>query len=103
MQSAKVATIEWLRNGLALVGLVAVGYWLAAGGTVRAAGSDTEFQLSGVSEGSSLLVYQPASKSVYVYRGATEGSSNVQCSFKFVLDQPGKAIQRVNCPVGSAF
>jgi hypothetical protein len=61
------------------------------------------FQMTGVNETSSLLVYQPESRSVYVYKGATLGNSTVQCSYKFVLSTPGGAIQRVNCPVGSAF
>jgi hypothetical protein len=97
MESAR----EWLRNGLALVGVLAIGYWIGNGSTVKAATSDVEFQLTGVSEGSSLLVYQPGTKTVYVYRGATVGSSNVQCSFKYLLGTPGGAIERVNCPVGS--
>jgi len=95
----------WLRNVLAAVGLLAVGYWLGSGRTVAAAGyqgSEMEFQLGGVSENSSLLVYQPGTKTVYVYRGATVGNSTVQCSFKYVLGAPGGAIQRVNCPIGSA-
>jgi hypothetical protein len=95
-----------LRDGFALVGAMAIGCWLGGGGHVKAASSsngDFVFQLSGVSETSSLLVYQPETKSVYVYRGATTGSSTVNCSYKFVMSTPGGAIQRVNCPVGSAF
>jgi hypothetical protein len=98
--------VEWSRNVLAVFGLLAAGFWLGSGGQVRAAGSasdDVEFQLSGVNETSSLLIYQPGSKTVYVYRGATTGNSTVQCSFKYLLlDKPGGPIQRVNCPMGSA-
>jgi len=93
-----------LRNLLAIVGLLAVGYWLGSSRPVAAAsysGGDAEFQLSGVSETSSLLVYQPGTKTVYVYRGATVGSSTVQCSFKYTLGAPGAAIRRENCPIGS--
>jgi hypothetical protein len=97
---------HWGRNLLAVVGLLAIGYWLGNMRTVKAASHDSdseiEFQLAGVTEGSSLLVYQPSSRTVYVYRGATQGSSTVQCSFKFVLGSPGGAIQRLNCPIGSA-
>jgi len=96
----------WLRNALAVMGLVAIGYWFGASRVVRAdssSGNGVEFQLTGVSDMSTLLVYQPSEKSVYVYRGATAGNATVQCSFKFVLGAPGGAIQRVNCPVGSAF
>lgn len=93
---------EWLRNLLAIVGLVAVGFWLGSNNSVKAATSDVEFQLTGVNETSSLLVYQPSNKTVYVYRGATVGGSTVQCSFKYQLSAPGEPIQRVNCPIGSA-
>jgi hypothetical protein len=96
----------WVRNGLALVGALALGAWLGTSSTVKASSSssnsgDVEFQLGSVSEKSSLLVYQPATKTVYVYQGATTGNSNLQCSFKYQLGTPGGAIQRTSCPVQS--
>ena len=97
-------TKEWLRNLLAIAGLVSIGFSIGSAGSVKAAtGGDVEFQLTGVNETSSLLVYQPSTKTVYVYRGATVGSTNIQCSFKYLIGTPGESIQRVNCPVGSAF
>ncbi len=94
----------WLRNGLALVGVLALGYWFGAGGTVKASSNaanagNVQFQLGSVSEHSSLLVYQPETKTVYVYQGATTGNSYLQCSFMFELGAPGGAIQRVPCAV----
>ena len=94
----------WARNGFALAGVLALGVWLGASSTVKASSSssnwsDVQFQLGGVDEKSSLLVYQPATKAVYVYQGATTGNSNLQCSFKYQLGEPGGAIQRVSCPV----
>lgn len=94
----------WVRNGLAVVGLLALGCWFGASGTVKASSSaanegDVEFQLGSVSEHSSLLVYQPRTKTVYVYQGATTGNSYLQCSFQFELGAPGGAIQRVPCAV----
>jgi hypothetical protein len=96
----------WVRNGLAVVGVLALGYWLGAAGTVKASSSasstgDVEFQLAGVNENSSLLVYQPGTRTVYVYRAATTGNSYLQCNFKFQLSTPGGAIQRLPCPVQS--
>lgn len=92
---------QWTRNMLALLGVLAVGFWLGSGRTVRAAsyasGGGLQFQLTGVNEHSSLLLYDPGSKTVYVYQGATTGNSELYCSFKFQLDRPGGAIQRVNC------
>jgi hypothetical protein len=96
-------TKEWLRNALAIAGVLSVGYWLGGGRPVHASTSDVTFQLTSVSENNALLVYQPETKSVYVYRAATVGNATVQCSFRFVLTSPGGAIQRENCPVGSAF
>ena len=96
---------EWVRNVLAVVGLLAVGYWLGSSRPVAASsnGSGVEFQLTGVDQNSSLLIYHPESKTVYVYRGATLGSDTVNCSFKYLLGEPGGAVKRVNCAVGSAF
>ena len=96
----------WLRNGLAVVGVLALGYWIGATGTVKASSSgsstgDVEFQLTNVNETSSLLVYQPGNKTVYVYRAATTGNSYLQCNFKFQLSSPGGPIRRENCDVQS--
>jgi hypothetical protein len=102
-EEAMERALLWVRNGLALVGVLALGFWLGAGRTVKASGndsgSDVEFQLTGVNETSSLLVYQPSTKALYVYRGAMVGSSALQCNFKFQMDRPGGVIQRVPCPV----
>ena len=97
--------VEYLRNGLAILGLLALGYALGSSRSVRAASSSGEgvsFQMDGVSDNSALLVYHPESKSLYVYRGATVGSSVVQCAFKFQIGEPGTALRRTNCPIGSA-
>jgi hypothetical protein len=97
----------WARNGLAVSGLIlgvlACGFWLGAGRTVQASSSDAgmgvQFQLAGVSEASSLLVYQPETRTVYVYQGATLGNSYVQCTYKFEMTRPGEVIRRIPCPV----
>lgn len=101
---------EYLRNSLAIIGLLALGYMLGSSNKgnisqVKAAsssGAGVSFQMDGVSENSALLVYHPDSKSLYVYRGATVGSSVVQCAFKFQIGEPGEALRRTNCPIGSA-
>ncbi len=96
------AVWEWTRNGLALIAMVALGFWLGASRTVRASSGesgvgDVQFQLTSVSPSSSLLVYQPRTKTVFVYQGATTGNSALQCSFMFQLDRPGDVIRRVSC------
>jgi len=95
---------EWTRNGLAIVGVLAFGFWLGAGRTVSASSyqsssSDVESQLTGINPTSSLLVYQPGTKTVYVYQGATTGNAALQCSFMFQLDKPGQVIRRIPCGV----
>jgi hypothetical protein len=97
--------MEYFRNGLAIIGLLALGYWLGASRPVKAAsssGGGVSFQMEGVSENSALLIYHPDSRSLFVYRGATVGSSVVQCAFKFQIGDPGEALKRTNCPVGSS-
>ncbi|MGA2206218.1 MAG: hypothetical protein ABSG10_05760 [Terracidiphilus sp.] len=94
----------WGRNGLALVGILALGFWLGEDRTVRASsydsgGGNVEFQLTGINPTSSLLVYQPGTKTVYVYQGATTGNAALQCSFMFQLNKPGNVIRRNPCAV----
>jgi hypothetical protein len=90
----------WLRNGLALVGLVALGYWFGSAHSVSASSfdaGDMQFQLGEVNQTSSLLVSQPGTRTVYVYQGATTGNSELHCSFKFQLARPGEPIHRSAC------
>lgn len=98
--------LMWLRSGLAIVGVLALGFWLGAGRTVKAStsesgGAGVQFELIGVNPTSSLLVYQPGTKTVYVYQGATTGNSALQCSFMFQIEKPGGVIRRTSCEVPS--
>ena len=90
---------ELLRSLLALAGVFGLGYWLAGGRSVHASSEDVQFELQGVNENSSLLVYQPSTKTVYVYRGAMVGNSALQCNFMFQMTKPGGVIHRENCAV----
>jgi len=94
---------NWARNALAIVGLIALSYWLGSGRTVKASTSDAgmgvQFQMTGLNEASTLFVYQPETRTVYVYQGANVGNANVQCSYKFQMTRPGEVIRRVPCPV----
>jgi hypothetical protein len=90
---------ELLQNLLALAGVFALGYWLAGAKAVHASSDDVQFELQGVNENSSLLVYQPSTKTVYVYRGAMVGNSALQCNFMFQMTKPGGVIHRENCAV----
>jgi hypothetical protein len=96
----------WLRSGLALVGVLAFGFWLGAGRAVSASSYESvetgvQFQLTGINPTSSLPVYQPGTRTVYVYQGATTGNSAMQCSFMFQFEKPGGVIRRIPCQVSS--
>lgn len=67
--------------------------------TVQAASSDPIFQLSGIGPGTAISYYSASDHSIYIYQGATTGSSVVACSYKFILDEAGKPLRRENCPV----
>jgi hypothetical protein len=58
-----------------------------------------QFQMDDINPASALLVYQPETRTVYVYQGSTTGSSNVQCSYKFQMTRPGAVLRREPCPV----
>ena len=95
---------SWAGRALAVVGLLALGFWLGTERGVMASSSQSDgmgvqFQLDGIKPESALLVYQPEKKTVYVYQAATTGNANVQCSYKFQLTRPGEVIRRVACPV----
>jgi hypothetical protein len=93
----------WLRNGLAFVGVLALGYSLGSIHTVKASGNvdegELQFQLAAVNQTSSLLVYHPGTKTVYVYQGATTGNSELFCAYKFEVGKAGESIRRTNCSV----
>jgi hypothetical protein len=94
--------LGWAQNGLVLVSILALGFWIGAGRTAKESGYDSdtgnvEFQLAGVNQTSSLLVYLPGTKTVCVYQGATTGNSALQCSYMFQLTRPGEVIHRDPC------
>ena len=95
--------LGWMQGPVIALAALALGLWLGNARGARAASyasdGELQFQLAGVNEHSSLLVYQPGTRTVYVYQGATTGSSWIGCSYMFKLGKPGDAIQRENCGV----
>ena len=91
----------WLKNGLALAAMLCLGFWLGSGRPVHAyddgSGQGVQFQLVGGNLADSLLVYQPTTKTIYVYRSATQGNDALQCSYKFQMEGPGAVIRRIPC------
>ena len=98
----------WMKNGLALLGILALGFWLGSGRAVRASDYDSghgvQFQLTGgVQPTSALLVYDPDKKTVFLYQGAMQGNAALQCNYMFQMDRPGEVIRRVPCSMQKMF
>jgi hypothetical protein len=95
--------LVWITNGLALVGVLAIGFWLGTGRTAHASGNASgqgvQFQLTGLAQSSALLVYHPDTKTVYVYQGAMIGNAALQCTYMFQMEKPGGVIRRIPCAV----
>ena len=101
----------WTRNVLAVVGVLALGFWLGAyhlnstsapvvhASSYESDGMGVQFQFGGVNQGSSLFIYHPATKTVYVYQGAMVGNASVQCTYMFHMTRPGEVIHRVPCAI----
>lgn len=73
--------------------------WTASGRPVRAASEDVQFQLQGVRQDSSLLVYYAGERTVYLYQGVMVGNAALQCNYRFKLGEPGGVIRREPCAV----
>lgn len=100
--------LVWIKNGLVLTAMLALGFWLGSGHAVRASSSDSgqgvQFQLTGgIEPTSALLVYHPDTKTLYLYQGAMQGNAALQCNYKFQMDHPGGVIRRTSCDAQSMF
>jgi len=89
---------------LALVCLaVAVGWWWR-GTPVHATGSSGSsplaFQMTGTGPDALLTVYNPDSRTLFMYPRIGAGSSTVNCAYSFKVPSPGAPLQRENCPMG---
>jgi len=82
---------------------LAVGWW-AHGGSVHAAGASApaEFMLNGSGPATTLSVYYPGERTLYLYP-AMAGSSNIACTYRFKIGEEGQAIERENCPAGKLY
>jgi hypothetical protein len=97
--------LRTMKDSLPLMLAIAMGLgigWWAHGGNAHAAPitAPSQFQLSG--DGSTLSVYYPGERMLYVYP-AQSGSVNTYCSYSFRIGAEGGAIQRENCPIGKLF
>ncbi len=92
-----------VRQGLWLTVALIAGWWLHGSRVVTAQSEQPQFQWNSVGADASLSVYYPSERLLYVYRGATTGSSRVNCAFSFKLGRQGDPLERTNCPIGKAY
>ncbi|HUD22018.1 MAG TPA: hypothetical protein VMQ60_04175 [Acidobacteriaceae bacterium] len=94
---------------------VAVGWWgRDAGNPVLAQRSNSSSTSRGMSTGDSSLafqfdsgapqqslsVYDPASRTIFVYPRVGVGNTYINCEYSLTITVPGAPIQRQNCPIG---
>ncbi len=96
-------TRSQVREAVVAMLAVALGWWAHGGRTVQAAptSSAAAYQFTGINPATSLTIYSPEDRMLYVYQGATTGSSHVNCSFRIHIPRVGDAIDRENCAPGS--
>lgn len=97
-------TRSQVREAVVAMSAVALGWWAHGGRAVEAAPVSSvapTYQLTGINPATSLTIYSPEDRMLYVYQGATTGSSHVNCSFRIHIPRVGDAIDRENCAPGS--
>ena len=92
-----------VRDGVVMAAAVAVGWWAhGVEGRVHAASeANMAYQFDSLTPASSLTLYNPDERTLYVYQGATAGNSHLNCSFRYHLSRFGAPIDRENCAPGS--
>ncbi len=94
---------DLLRDGCLVAAAAAVGWWCHGAGTPVRAESEGNlaFQFMPGGDQSSLSIYSPSDRTLYVYPHVAVGNSLVSCQYMFHLRQLGGAIERENCKPGS--
>jgi hypothetical protein len=89
---------------LIAVGLAAFtgGQWSRSGGHVKAdSGESPQVDVRQISGGTSLVVYYPNLKKLFVYQNPFVGLPTWGCSYSVQLSTPGGTINRQPCPAAS--
>jgi hypothetical protein len=94
------------RSVVALValGLAAftAGRWSRSSSPVKADSGETpQIDVRQISGGTSLVVYYPNTKKLFVYQNPFVGLPTWGCSYSVQLSTPGGTINRQPCPAGS--
>ena len=92
-----------IRDAALLAVAGAVGWWAHGGGARVQAASDATvvYQFESLKPESALTLYNPDERTLYVYQGATAGSSHLNCSYRYRIPRAGAPIDRENCSAGS--
>jgi hypothetical protein len=91
-----------VRDGVLVVFALVVGWWAHGGRPVQAAAEDYSYQFMSNNVNNALTVYDPHTRTVYVYQGVSSlGGSHVNCSYMFHMTYAGQPIERENCKVGT--
>jgi hypothetical protein len=96
---------ELFRDMVLVAAAVAVGWW-CHGTSVHAergadSGSNLAFQFLPGGDQSSLSVYSPEDRTIYIYPRVGTGNSHISCMYMFHMRQLGGSIDRENCKPGS--
>lgn len=86
---------------LAIAG--AIGWWAHGSQQHVQAASEANmlYQFDSLTPATSLTLYNPDEHTIYVYQGATAGSSHLNCSFRYHVARAGAPIEREICAPGS--
>ena len=95
-----------LGRTLLLVGAAVAAGWWARGAekpvlAQRGMPENLAFQMIGTGPDSTLAMYDPANQTLYVYARTGAGSTEVSCTYSFLITSPGAPLRRSNCPVGT--
>ncbi len=95
---------SWARDLVLVAFALCVGWWMrSADRAVMAQTGSSDnlaFQMIGTGPDSTLAMYNPGTRTLYVYARAGSGSSNVTGTYGFLVNTPGMPLVRRNCPAG---
>lgn len=107
---------SFIRDALLVAVAVLAGWWLRSADTAVLAqhstssssarddgGAGLSFQFGSGRPEDSLTVYNPASRTLYVYPRVGTGNSHISCQYMFHVKNPGGPIDRENCAVGPLY
>jgi len=93
---------RWLGR-IAIVVLSFAAGWLASGGrTVQAQSQAPQVDVRNVGTESSIVVYYPDRKTMYVYAQPFVAGPYPPCTYRITVGEPGKALTREQCPLGGS-